>query len=295
MQPLILITGAKGQLGCELQKLISLYPQYRFFPADIDTIDLCDKEALEGFAKKNRINYIINCAAYTAVDKAEDDIASCYRVNRDAVRNLAEVAAGKAKIIHISTDYVFDGTSQRPLRETDEPNPQSVYGKSKLEGEQMLLKTAPDNSIIIRTAWLYSSFGNNFVKTMIRLGKEKESINVVSDQIGTPTYAADLAKAVLRIIEESEEKNTFQSGIYHYSNEGVCSWYDFCLKIHELAGINTCKVRPVSTAEYPTKAIRPAYSVLDKTKIKATFHLTIPTWEESLESAIHFFNTPSSF
>ena len=294
MQQSILITGAKGQLGCELQKLVPLYPQYRFFPTDIDTIDLCDKEAIESFLNKNRINYIINCAAYTAVDKAEDDIALCYRVNRDAVRNLAEVAAGKAKIIHISTDYVFDGMSQRPLRETDETNPQSVYGKSKLEGEQILLKTAPD-SIIIRTAWLYSSFGNNFVKTMIRLGKERESLNVVNDQTGTPTYAADLAKAVLRIIEESEKKNTFQSGIYHYSNEGECSWYDFCLKIHESAGVTTCKVRPVSTAEYPTKAARPLYSVLDKTKIKATFHLTIPHWEESLENAIQLFNSPSRF
>jgi len=277
----ILITGAKGQLGSELQELIPLYPQYRFFPTDIDTLDLCDKEAIESFLDTNCINYIVNCAAYTAVDKAEDDSALCYLINRDAVRNLAEAACGKAKIIHISTDYVFDGASKRPLRETDETNPQSVYGKSKLEGEQVLLKTAPE-SIIIRTAWLYSSFGNNFVKTMIRLGKEKESLNVVSDQTGTPTNAADLAKAILQIIEESEKSNVFQAGIYHYSNEGVCTWYDFCLKIHELAGINTCKVNPVSTAEYPTKAVRPQYSVLDKSKIKETFHLVIPQWEESL-------------
>ena len=289
MQPLILITGAKGQLGCELQKLIPVYPFFRFFPTDIDTLDLCDKGAIESFLNKNRINYIINCAAYTAVDKAEDDIALCYRINCGAVQNLAEAAGGRAKIIHISTDYVFDGTSQKPLRETDKINPQSVYGKSKLEGEQILLKIAPD-SIIIRTAWLYSSFGNNFVKTMIRLGKEKESISVVNDQMGTPTYAADLAKAILQIIEESGKKNAFQSGIYHYSNEGICSWYDFCLKIHELAGIKTCKVQPVSTTEYPTKAARPLYSVLDKTKIKATFHLTIPHWKESLESSIQLFN-----
>jgi len=282
MQSSILITGAKGQLGCELQKLVPRYPQYRFFPTDIDTLDLCDKEAIESFLNKNRISYVINCAAYTAVDKAEDDIALCYRINCDAVRNLAEAVGGKAKIIHISTDYVFDGTSQRPLRETDQPNPQSVYGKSKLEGEQILQKIAPD-SIIVRTAWLYSSFGNNFVKTMIRLGKEKESINVVNDQIGTPTCAADLASALLQIIEESDKKNSFPSGIYHYSNEGVCSWYEFCLKIHELANITTCKVQPVTTAEYPTKALRPAYSVLDKTKIVETFHLTIPHWEKSLE------------
>ena len=285
MQHSILITGAKGQLGCELQELIPLYPQYRFFPTDVDTLDLCDKEAVESFLNKNPIDYIINCAAYTAVDKAEDDSVLCYRINRDAVQNLAEAAGGKAKIIHISTDYVFDGTSERPLRETDKTNPQSVYGKSKLEGEQALLKTSPE-SIIIRTAWLYSSFGNNFVKTMIRLGKEKESINVVNDQIGTPTYAADLAKAILTIIEESEKNRIFHSGIYHYSNEGVCTWYEFCLKIHESAGITTCKVRPVSTAEYPAKAARPKYSLLDKTKIKKTFHLSIPQWEESLKHFI---------
>ena len=246
---------------------------------------MCDKEAIESFLDENRIDYIINCAAYTAVDKAEDDIDLCFRINRDAVRNLAEAVCGKSKVIHISTDYVFDGTSERPLRETDKTNPRSVYGKSKWEGEQILLETASD-SIIIRTAWLYSSFGNNFVKTMIRLGNEKDSLNVVNDQIGTPTYAADLAKAIFRIIEESEQSNTFRAGIYHYSNEGICSWYDFCLKIHELAGIKTCKVRPVSTAEYPTKVIRPLYSVLDKTKIKETFHLTIPPWEESLKNAI---------
>ena len=281
----ILITGAKGQLGCELQELFPFYPQYRFFPTDIDTLDLCDKEAIESFINKNDISYIVNCAAYTAVDKAEDDSDLCCRINRDAVQNLAEAAHRKAKIIHISTDYVFDGTSGKPLRETDKTNPQSVYGKSKLEGEQVLLKTAPD-SIIIRTAWLYSSFGNNFVKTMIRLGKEKESLNVVCDQIGTPTYAADLAKAILQIIDESEKYKSFPAGIYHYSNEGVCSWYDFCLKIHELAGITICKVHPVSTAGYPTKAARPQYSVLDKTKIKETFHLTIPPWEESLERCL---------
>ena len=281
----ILITGAKGQLGSELQELIPLYPQYRFFLTDIDTLDLCDREALESFLNKNRIDYIVNCAAYTAVDKAEDDSALCYLINRDAVRNLAEAAGGKAKIIHISTDYVFDGTSERPLRETDKTNPQSVYGKSKLEGEQILLKIAPE-SIIIRTAWLYSPFGNNFVKTMIRLGKEKESLNVVSDQTGTPTYAADLAKAILQIIEESEKSQSFHAGIYHYSNAGVCSWYDFCLKIHEIAGITTCNVRPVSTAEYPTKAVRPQYSVLDKTKIKETFHPAIPDWEDSLQMCL---------
>ena len=289
MRQSILITGAKGQLGCELQNLIPFYPHYRFFPTDVDTLDLCDKEAIKSFLNKNRIGYVINCAAYTAVDKAEDNVALCYQINRDAVRNLAEAAGEQSKIIHVSTDYVFDGTSHKPLRETDQTNPQSVYGKSKLEGEQLLLQITA-GSIIIRTAWLYSSFGNNFVKTMIRLGKEKNSLNVVDDQLGTPTYAADLAKAILHIIDESEKSGTFQSGVYHFSNEGVCSWYEFCLKIHELAGIKTCKVNPVSTAEYPTKAHRPAYSVLDKTKIKETFSLSIPPWEESLKNAIQLFS-----
>ena len=282
---MILITGANGQLGKELQKLIPEYPQFRFFPTDIDTLELCDKGAIKSFLENNRIEYIINCAAYTAVNKAEDEIDLCYQINRDAVKNLAETAGGRAKIIHISTDYVFDGTSDRPIKETDKTNPQSVYGKSKLEGEQILLNIAPD-SVIIRTSWLYSSFGNNFMKTMIRLGKERDSLNVVNDQTGTPTYAADLAKAIIQIILESEKRNFFQSGIYHYSNEGLCTWYDFCLKIHELTGINSCKVNPVTTAEYPTKAVRPAYSVLDKTKIKETFHLTIPNWEESLEKCL---------
>ena len=290
MQPSVLITGAKGQLGCELQELIPNYSQFQIFPTDVDTLDLCNKRAIESFLDNTHVDYIINCAAYTAVDKAEEDIDLCYRINYEAVRNLAEVAGEDIKVIHISTDYVFDGMSSQPLREIDDTNPQSVYGKSKWDGEQILLKSAP-NSIIIRTAWLYSSFGNNFVKTMIRLGKEKESLSVVNDQKGTPTYAADLAKAIFQIIEESENKNSFQAGIYHYTNEGVCTWYDFCLKIHELAGITTCKVYPVSTAEYPTKAARPLYSVLDKTKIKNTFHLTIPHWEDSLKSAFQRLNS----
>ena len=284
----ILITGAKGQLGCELQQLIPLYPQFHFISTDIDSLDLCDKKAIESFLDKNRVDYIINCAAYTAVDDAEDDADSCYQINCDAIQNLAGAACGKAKIIHISTDYVFDGKASRPLQETDETNPQSVYGKSKLEGEQILLKSAPC-SIIVRTSWLYSPFGNNFAKTMIRLGKEKEALYIVNDQIGTPTYAADLAKALLHIIVESEKRNTFPSGIYHYSNEGACSWYDFCLKIHELAGITTCKVYPISTTAYPTKAARPLYSVLDKTKIRETFLLMVPHWEESLKSSFNQF------
>jgi dTDP-4-dehydrorhamnose reductase len=228
---------------------------------------------------------VILCAAYTAVDKAEDEPELCYRINRDAVRNLAEVAGRESRIIHISTDYVFDGTGKFPWKESDRTHPQSVYGRSKLEGEQALLENAPQ-SIIIRTAWLYSSFGNNFVKTMIRLGKERETINVVNDQFGTPTYAADLAKAILDIVAFSEKNNQFPAGIYHYSNEGICTWYDFCIKIFMLAGIETCKVNPVPTSGYPTKAKRPVYSVLDKTKIKEVFGIAIPQWEDSLKKCI---------
>jgi dTDP-4-dehydrorhamnose reductase len=278
----ILITGANGQLGSELQELFPFYQDFNFFPTDIDTLNLCNKNEIEDFINKNEITYVVNCAAYTAVDKAEDDSEICYRINRDAVKNLAEAAREKSKIIHISTDYVFDGKAVSPYKETDATHPQSVYGKSKWEGERVL-----PGSIIIRTAWLYSSFGNNFVKTMIRLGKEKAALKVVNDQIGTPTYAADLAKAILDILVFSENTQTFAAGIYHYSNEGICSWYDFCVKIYELLKITSCKVNPVPTSEYPTKAQRPAYSVLDKTKIKETFHLIIPRWEDSLQKCIN--------
>ncbi len=282
----ILITGANGQLGNEMRVLFSSYSQFEFFPTDIAELDLCNKQAVEEFIDKNKIGYIVNCAAYTAVDKAEDDISLCYKINRDAVENLAEAASGKARIIHVSTDYVFDGQGNRPYKETDSVNPQSVYGKSKREGEEALFKNCKE-SIVIRTAWLYSSFGNNFVKTMIRLGKERDSLNVVADQTGTPTYAADLAKAIMDMIVFDEKNQSFPAGIYHYSNEGVCTWYDFTLKIHELAGITTCKVGPITTDQYPVKAKRPMYSVLDKTKIKETFGIQIPEWEKSLEKCIN--------
>ena len=289
MRKKILITGANGQLGNELQKLASGYPQLEFFPTDVDTLNLCNKEDIEAFLSKNPMDYIVNCAAYTAVDKAEDDVEICYRINRDAVQNIAESAPAQTRIIHISTDYVFDGMGKTLLKESDQTNPQSVYGKSKLAGEQILMKIKPE-SIIIRTAWLYSSFGNNFVKTMIRLGEERDSINVVNDQIGTPTYAADLAKAILDIImwRKNVARNApaIPAGIYHYSNEGICSWYDFAVEIHKLAGITAGKLHPIPTSEYPTKAKRPMYSVLDKTKIKSTFQITVPEWEESLKRMI---------
>ena len=285
----ILITGAHGQLGSDIQDLFSSYPQYRFFATDVDTLDISQKENIADFIGKNKIDYIVNCAAYTAVDKAEDDIELCYKINRDAVQNLAEASKGKARIIHISTDYVFDGRGNRPYIETDSTNPQSVYGESKREGEIALMEKN-NESIIVRTSWLYSSYGNNFVKTMIRLGKERDQINVVSDQIGTPTYSADLAKAIMHIIEWSEKENRFESGIYHYSNDGICSWYDFTLEIHKDAGITDCKVNPIPTKDYPTRAVRPMYSVLDKTKIKETFGLVVPQWEDSLRICIEKLN-----
>ncbi|MDR1436923.1 MAG: dTDP-4-dehydrorhamnose reductase [Candidatus Symbiothrix sp.] len=281
----ILVTGANGQLGNELQALFPQYPSFNFFATDVDTLDLCNKKEIENFIGQHNIHCIVNCAAYTAVDKAEDEAEFCYKINRDAVRNLAEAARGKAKIIHLSTDYVFDGTAAVPYRETARTHPQSVYGKSKKEGETVLLELAPE-SIIVRTAWLYSSFGNNFVKTILRLSKEHTALTVVSDQTGTPTCAADLAKALLDIIAFCENTQTFASGIYHYSNEGKTTWFDFAKKTFQLSGITACRLTPIPTSGYPTKATRPMYSVLDKTKIKNTFRLAVPKWEDSLEKCI---------
>lgn len=282
VQKNVLVTGAYGQLGSELKRAAAGHEtNLRFFFTDADTLDITDPEALGQYVRTNNINYIINCAAYTAVDKAEDESDLCYRINRDAVINIGIVATNnRVKVIHISTDYVFDGMGTHPYVETDSVNPQSVYGRSKQEGEAGLLKTCQE-SMIIRTSWLYSAFGNNFVKTMIRLGREKESLNVVADQTGTPTNAADLAKAIIHILDYSES-NEFEPGIYHYSNEGITTWYDFARTIHKYAGITTCKVTPITTDQYPTKAVRPRYSVLDKAKIKTSFNLSIPKWEDSL-------------
>lgn len=287
LQKNILVTGANGQLGSEIRRLTNINPNnnFRFFFTDVDTLDITNIEALDDFVSQNHIKYIINCAAYTAVDKAEDDIELCYKINRDAIANIATVAhKHKVKVIHVSTDYVFDGTNTRPYVETDPVNPQSVYGKSKEEGERFLLERCPQ-SVIIRTAWLYSVYGNNFVKTMIRLGHERSELNVVADQTGTPTNAADLAAAIGHILNYSEEK-AFLPGIYHYSNEGITTWYDFTVEIHKDAGITTCTVNPITTEQYPTKAKRPQYSVLDKTKIKDAFGISIPQWEESLTLCI---------
>lgn len=282
----ILVTGAYGQLGNEVRILSANYPEYNFMFTDVDSLDITDKNELIDFVTGNDIRYIINCAAYTAVDKAEDDTELCEKINATAVKNLGLAAAeAGAGIIHVSTDYVFDGTSCRPYSEDMPTKPCSVYGKTKLKGEKNLLKVCP-NAIVIRTAWLYSPFGNNFVKTMIKLGSERESLNVIFDQVGTPTYALDLADAILKAMDQTIDTDHEKGGIYHFSNEGVCSWYDFTIKIHEIAGINTCKVNPIETKDYPTKAARPHYSVLNKTKIKQTFNITIPHWEASLKDCI---------
>ncbi|MDR2232142.1 MAG: dTDP-4-dehydrorhamnose reductase [Tannerella sp.] len=277
----ILVTGANGQLGRSLQTIRSGYPDCRFYFTDVDTLDIGDEAQVADYIATNRIEYILNCAAYTAVDKAESDAESCMRVNCDAVRLLGKVAAlNRLRFIHISTDYVFDGTASLPYREDDQTNPQSAYGRSKLAGEQALQSVFPD-AVIIRTSWLYSEYGSNFVKTMMNLGKTRTEIKVVADQTGTPTYAGDLAVAMMTIVEYQQ----VVPGIYHFSDEGVCSWYDFAVKIMASAGLD-CRVIPIPTSEYPTPAIRPAYSVLDKSKIKTAFRLQIPQWEESLAVCI---------
>ena len=277
----ILITGANGQLGNEMRVLSAGHPAHTYFFTDVEELDICNAEGVKTFVKDNHIDIIVNCAAYTAVDKAEDNAELCDKLNHMAPGYLAEAAeAYGAGLIQISTDYVFDGTAHIPYTEDAPTCPNSIYGRTKLAGEQEVMSRCT-RAMIIRTAWLYSTFGNNFVKTMLRLGRERESLGVVFDQIGTPTYAADLAQAIFAAIEQG-----IRPGIYHFSNEGVCSWYDFTLAIHRLADITTCKVSPLHTDEYPAKAPRPHYSVLDKTKLKQTYGIEIPHWEESLARCV---------
>ncbi|MDR0349694.1 MAG: dTDP-4-dehydrorhamnose reductase [Tannerella sp.] len=281
MKKQVLITGANGQLGSSIRKLASKQTGYNFHFTDIDTLDILSEEQIETFVTVNQIQYIVNCAAYTAVDKAEENADQALRLNCDALGHIGKVAkAADVKVIHISTDYVFDGTATRPYREDDPTNPTSVYGSTKLAGEKILQQICPE-SVIIRTAWLYSAYGTNFVKTMMRLGAERSDLNVVFDQIGTPTCAGDLAEAIIAILNHS----VFTSGIYHYSNEGVCSWYDFANKIMELSRLN-CRIHPILSKDYPTPVKRPAYSVLDKSKIKHIYNISIPEWEISLERCI---------
>ena len=277
----ILITGCNGQLGNEMQLLEQVHAEHRYFNTDVAELDITDSAAIERFVTENAIDGIVNCAAYTAVDKAEENQDFCRVLNADAPGHLAAAIEKRGGwMIQVSTDYVFDGTNHKPYVETDPVCPNSTYGRTKLAGEQAVM-TSCSRSMVIRTAWLYSTFGNNFVKTMIRLGKEKQELGVIFDQIGTPTYARDLAVAIFAAISKG-----VVPGIYHFSNEGVISWYDFTKAIHRIAGISTCHVRPLHTEEYPTPAARPHYSVLDKTKIKQTFGIEIPYWEESLKECI---------
>ncbi len=277
----ILITGCNGQLGNEMQLLEKENHQHVWFNTDVQELDISNQLAVEHFVAENKIDGIVNCAAYTAVDKAEENKELCTTLNTVAPAYLAAAVEKRGGwMIQISTDYVFDGTKHTPYVETDTPSPDSVYGSTKLAGELGVTKFCK-KSMIIRTAWLYSSFGNNFVKTMIRLGKEKPELGVIFDQIGTPTYARDLAAVIMTAVNKG-----IVPGVYHYSNEGVISWYDFTKAIHRIAGITTCHVRPLHTSEYPTPANRPHYSVLDKTKIKQTYGIEVPYWEESLEVCI---------
>lgn len=278
----ILVTGAKGQLGNELREVLEAEKPGVTTYVDIDELDITDRGAVEAFVRNNDYTHIINCAAYTAVDRAEEEKMQCAAINIDGAANLARIAAEEGiKIIHISTDYVFDGKAYRPYTESDKVNPTSHYGTTKRKGETALLGLNPE-AVIIRTGWLYSPFGHNFVKTILRLSDSKQPLRVVCDQIGTPTYGADLAKAIYMIIFSRQ----WHPGIINFSNEGVCSWYDFAVAIQRIGGITDSKIIPVLSDEYPTLAERPHYSVLDKSKYRATYSADIPHWEESLARCI---------
>ncbi len=274
----ILVTGANGQLGQSIKEL-----NEKCFFTDRDKLDITDFKEIENFCKQNKITHIINCAAYTAVDKAEDEKEFADKINYDAVKNLAQISKDHdISLVHISTDYVFDGKNYKPYCEDDKTNPVNYYGESKLKGEEAVKKINPKNSVIIRTSWVYSSIGSNFVKTMLRLMKDKDELGVIFDQIGTPTYARDLAKTILEILPKLKDKDT---QIYNYSNEGVCSWYDFAKEIADIKGYD-CRINPIHTSEYPTPAKRPHFSILDKQKIKDDFDITVPYWKDSLKECL---------
>lgn len=294
----ILVTGSNGQLGRSLQSLSSQYPEYQFYFTTRNEIDLSNPDSIHHYFQENKFDLIINCAAYTAVDKAEDEQDLADSINHLAVKQLAEIAkSDNCLLIHISTDYVFDGTSYKPYIETDSINPQNIYGSSKLKGELAIQAIEP-NAMIIRTSWVYSEFGNNFVKTMLRLGNDREQLNVIFDQIGSPTYAKDLASCILQIVCFINDNKPFpdnanEVAVYHFSNEGICSWFDFAKTIFEQSN-TACSVFPIETKDYPTPAKRPHYSVLNKAKIKQNFNLTIPYWKDSLHSCIKILQTIES-
>jgi len=285
----VLVTGAKGQLGREIEEIWSQrgndLTERDFYFTDRNDLDISDKEAVIRFVREHEIDTIINCAAYTAVDRAETEEGLAFRVNRTGAENLAIAAKGQhAFLIHISTDYVFDGRAFLPLVEDAKTNPEGVYGCSKLAGEEAIREIAPEGAVIIRTSWVYSTFGQNFVHTMLRLGRERDELGVVCDQIGTPTYARDLARAIFKILEEGS-KHPEKVEAYHYSNEGCCSWYDFAQAIFEISK-TPCKVRPIGTCDYPTPAKRPHYTVLSKEKIKKEFGVEVPYWRDALKECL---------
>jgi dTDP-4-dehydrorhamnose reductase len=282
----VLITGSNGQLGSEIKELENNYKKVDLIFKDLPELDICNFEVLQAFILDNNINAVINCAAYTSVDKAEEESIIAKKVNYEGVLNIVNaLQTVNGKLIHISTDYVFDGNHFSPYKESDSVSPIGVYGETKRAGELAVINSAID-SIVIRTSWLYSSYGNNFVKTMLRLGTQKEELGVIFDQVGTPTYARDLAKTCLEILCEDSSENISKKGnLYHYSNEGVASWYDFAISIMEL-GRENCKVKPIQTKDYPTLAKRPQYSVLNKSKIKTDFDIDIPYWRDSLKDCI---------
>ncbi len=280
----VLVTGSNGQLGNELRNLAPEFPFLDFVFSDIGELDITKKEEVDQFMQKGSFNYVINCAAYTAVDKAEEEQEKANLVNYKAVENLV---AGANKysttLIHISTDYVFDGKNHRPYMEDDDTHPESTYGESKLKGELAAIQAS--KHIVIRTSWLYSSYGKNFMKTILKLSREREELNVIFDQVGTPTFAGDLARAIIEIINTTHNLPEFPSGKYHYSNEGVCSWYDFAKEIVDISH-SPCRINPIESKDYPLPAPRPFYSVLNKNKIKTILNINIPHWKDSLEKCI---------
>lgn len=282
----VLVTGGNGQLGSELRELSTGYPAFQFTFIDIADLDLLDEAAVRIFFSKQHYDYVVNCAAYTAVDKAEEEKELCRKVNADAVRLLAIlVREHNSRMIHISTDYVFDGEFNQPIGETAVPNPMSVYGKTKLEGEHHVQRELT-NAYIIRTAWVYSTFGKNFVKTIGGLAKQRPELTVIADQFGSPTYARDLAVGIMSIIGSINDGKKDEPGVYHFTNEGAITWYDFAVFIKDHYGFN-CTVKPIKTHEYKTAATRPKFSVLDKTKIKKTFGIEIPHWSQSLRECLN--------
>ena len=277
----ILVTGANGQLGSEIREIAPNYQGYNFLFTDVDDLEITNHKAVKEFIECNEFNIIINCAAYTAVDKAESEPEIADKINHLAVKNFAKLSKDNSiKLIHISTDYVFDGNNDKPYTETDKPNPQTVYGKTKLNGELAIQQINPVNSIIIRTSWVYSKYGNNFVKTMLRLAETREEISVVSDQIGSPTNAADLAKAILTILPKIKNETV---EVFHYSNEGICSWFDFAKAIFQIKGLHI-KIKSISSINYPTSSNRPKFSLLNNFNIKKKFQLITYTWTESLRN-----------